>query len=191
MQIEKMAAIVEALLFSMGEALSVAKIAEILEIDQKTMRRYLEEIRLRYEAEDRGIRLTVLEDAYQLCTKTDYYEYIRRATTKVKKYELSDVLLETLSIIAYKQPITKAHIEAIRGVKTDHAVNRLIEYGLVEEKGRLDVIGKPIVFGTTEAFLRFFGLSSPEDLPKLEENILDQIKREAENELQIKLEELE
>ena len=165
MQMKQMTAIIEAVLFSLGEAVSVEKIAEVVEIDRNTLKKILEHMQEDYESEDRRIRLISLDGAYQLCTKPEYYEYIRKATGKIKSYELTDVLIETLSIIAYKQPITKTHIEAIRGVKSDHAVNKLIEFGLAEEKGRLDGPGKPIVFGTTEAFLRYFGLSSPEELP--------------------------
>ncbi|RRD93922.1 SMC-Scp complex subunit ScpB [Clostridiales bacterium COT073_COT-073] len=190
MQIEEVTAIVEALLFSMGEAIALEKLAEVVEIDKSTLKKIMEQMQEKYEQDHRGIRLISLEGAYQLCTKPEYYEYIRRMTNKAKSYELTDVLIETLSIIAYKQPITKTHIEAIRGVKSDHAVNKLIEYGLVEEKGRLDGPGKPIVFGTTEVFLRYFGLSSPEELPVLEDKILEQIQKETENELQMKLEEI-
>ncbi|MDO4765567.1 MAG: SMC-Scp complex subunit ScpB [Eubacteriales bacterium] len=191
MQIDELSAIIEALLFSMGEAVALDKLAEVLEVDKTTLKRVIEQIQQKYEEADRGIHLISLDGAYQLCTKPEYYEYIRKATNKVRTYELTDVLIETLSIIAYKQPITKTHIEAIRGVKTDHAINKLIEYGLVEEKGRLDSLGRPIVFGTTEAFLRYYGLSSPEELPVLEDKLLEQIQKEAENELQMKLEEIE
>lgn len=190
MQIEQMTAIIEAVLFSLGEAVALEKLAEVVEVDKDTLKKILNQMQEAYESVDRGIRLISLDGAYQLCTKPEYYDYIRRATNKAKSYELTDVLIETLSIIAYKQPITKTHIEAIRGVKSDHAVNKLIEYGLAEEKGRLDGPGKPIVFGTTEAFLRYFGLSSPEELPVLEDKIIEQIKQETENELQMKLEEI-
>lgn len=190
MQIDQITAIVEAVLFSLGEAVSLDKISEIVDVDKETLKKIIEQIQQKYEAQDRGIQLISLDGAYQLCTKPDYYDYIRKATTKVKSYELTDVLIETLSIIAYKQPITKSHVEAIRGVKSDHAINKLVEYGLVEEKGRLDAIGKPIIFGTTEAFLRYYGLSSPEELPVLEEGVLNQIRQETEKELQMKLEEM-
>jgi len=191
MQMEQIGAAVEALLFSMGEAVTLEKLAEVIEVDKATTQKIIARLEQKYAAPDSGIHLIALDGAYQLCTKPEYYEYIRKAANKPKSYELTDVLIETLSIIAYKQPITKTHIEAIRGVKSDHAVNKLIEYGLAEEKGRLDGPGKPIVFGTTEAFLRYFGLSSPDELPVLEDTVMNQIRRETENELQIKLEELE
>lgn len=191
MQMEQIGAAVEALLFSMGEAVTLEKLAEVIEVDKATTQKIIARLEQKYAAPGSGIHLIALDGAYQLCTKPEYYEYIRKAANKPKSYELTDVLIETLSIIAYKQPITKTHIEAIRGVKSDHAVNKLIEYGLAEEKGRLDGPGKPIVFGTTEAFLRYFGLSSPDELPVLEDTVMNQIRRETENELQIKLEELE
>ena len=191
MQMEQIGAAVEALLFSMGEAVTLEKLAEVIEVDKATTQKIIARLEQKYAAPGSGIHLIALDGAYQLCTKPEYYEYIRKAANKPKSYELTDVLIETLSIIAYKQPITKTHIEAIRGVKSDHAVNKLIEYGLAEEKGRLDGPGKPIVFGTTEAFLRYFGLSSPDELPVLEDTVMNQIRRETENELQIKLEEIE
>ena len=106
--------------------------------------------------EDRGIRIIELEDSFQLCTKKEMYEYLIRVAKQPKRYALTDVLLETLSIVAYKQPVTKLEIEKIRGVKSDHAVNKLVEYGLIEETGRLDAPGRPLLFGTTEEFLRRF-----------------------------------
>ena len=119
----------------------------------------------RYQAQERGIQILELEDAYQLCTKTELYEYLIRVAKQPRKIALSDVVMETLSIIAYKQPITKLEIEKIRGVKCDHAVNKLVEYNLVTELGRLDAPGRPLLFGTTEEFLRHFGVHSLEDLP--------------------------
>lgn len=102
-----------------------------------------------------------------------------------KKQSLTDSLLETLSIIAYKQPVTRAEIEAIRGVKSDHAVNKLLEYGLIEEAGRLSIPGKPIVFGTTEDFLRSFGIKSLEELPEINPEAEEEFKKEAEEEAQL------
>ena len=109
-----------------------------------------------------------------------------KVAAQPRKYVLTEVLLETLSIIAYKQPVTKLEIEKIRGVKSDHAVNKLIEYGLVEEVGRLNVPGRPILFGTTEEFLRSFGMSSVEDLPTAGPEQVEEFKQEAEEEAQLK-----
>ena len=141
----------------------------------------------KYEAEDRGIRVIELEDAFQMCTKKETYEYLIRVAKQPKKYVLTDVLLETLSIIAYKQPVTKLEVEKIRGVKSDHAVNKLVEYNLVCECGRLDAPGKPILFGTTEEFLRRFSVQSVEDLPSLNPEQMESFKVEAEEEVQLKL----
>ena len=114
-----------------------------------------------------------------------------KVTNVPKKHNLTDALLETLSIVAYKQPVTKADIEAIRGVKSDHAVNKLIEYGLIEEAGRLQAPGKPLVFGTTEDFLRSFGIKSLEDLPSITQETEEIFKKEAEEEAQMSFEDFE
>lgn len=182
---------VEAILFSLGNPVEAMKIAEVLEISEEEVLEILAQMEKNYEEIDRGITLTLIDKGYQLCTKKSYYSYIQRATEKIVKFELSDVQLETLSIIAYKQPVTKLHIEKIRGVKSDHAVNRLVEYGLIEEKGRLDTPGRPILFGTSKEFLRTFGLSSTNELPTIEEQDFDKIKSEVEAEWNITFEELD
>ena len=144
-------------------------------------------MRDKYEAQDRGVRIIELEDSFQMCTKTEMYEYLIRVANQPRKYVLTDVLLETLSNIAYKQPVTKLEIEKIRGVKSDHAVNKLVEYNLVCEMGRLDAPGRPILFGTTEEFLRRFSIQSVEDLPSMNPEQMESFKEEAEEEIQLKL----
>ena len=124
-----------------------------------------------------------LENSYQLSTKKEMYEYLIRIAKQPKKHVLSDVLLETLSIIAYRQPVTRAEIEKIRGVSCEHAVNKLLEYELVKEIGRLDAPGKPILFGTTEEFLRSFGVQSLEELPVVNEDQMEEFRIEAEQEI--------
>ena len=141
----------------------------------------------KYEEEDRGVRIVELENSFQMCTKPEMYEYLIRVARQPRKYVLTDVLLETLSIIAYKQPVTKLEIEKIRGVKSDHAVNKLVEYNLVCEAGRLDAPGRPLLFGTTEEFLRRFSIHSIEDLPGLNPEQMEHFKTEAEEEVQLKL----
>ena len=141
----------------------------------------------RYESEDRGVRIIELDNSFQMCTKPEAYEYLIRIAKQPKKYVLTDVLLETLSIIAYRQPVTKLEIEKIRGVKTDHAVNKLVEYELVQEVGRLDAPGRPILFGTTEEFLRHFGVTSLEELPNLNPEQVEDLKEQAEDEAQLTL----
>ncbi|KSV59210.1 segregation and condensation protein B [Acetivibrio ethanolgignens] len=171
----------------MGDAIELERIAAAVEHDEDTTRKVIRSMMDRYEEEDRGIQIIELDGAFQMCTKAAMYESIIKIAHVPKKYVLTDVLLETLSIIAYKQPITKIEIEAIRGVKTDHAVNKLVEYNLVCEVGRLDAPGRPILFGTTEDFLRHFGIQSLEDLPVMNPEKLEDFKLEAEEEIQLKL----
>ena len=176
-------AAVEAILFAAGGSVEAARLASALELDPGEMEDILRRMELRYEEEDRGIRLVELENSWQLCTKTEHYEELIRVVKQPRKYILTEVLLETLSIVAYKQPVTKLEIEKIRGVKSDHAVNKLVEYGLIEEVGRLDAPGRPILFGTTEDFLRSFGISSVEELPKASPEQIEDFKEETEEEL--------
>ena len=122
-----------------------------------------------------------------MCTRSKYYENLIRVAAAPKKQVLSDVVLETLSIIAYRQPVTKMEIEKIRGVKSDHAVNRLVEYDLVYEAGRLDAPGRPLLFGTTEEFLRNFGVQGLDELPELDPVQIEDFKAEAEEEIQLQL----
>ena len=143
----------------------------------------------KYRQADRGIQIIELEDSFQLCTKREMYEYLIKVAHIPKKHVLTDVLLETLSIIAYKQPITRLEIEKIRGVSCDHADNKLVEYGLIAEAGRLDAPGKPILFATTEEFLRYFSLESLDDLPILNQETIETFKEEAEKEVMQELNE--
>ena len=141
----------------------------------------------KYETEGRGIRLIELEDSFQMCTNPELYEYLIKIAKQPKKIVLTDVVLETLSIIAYKQPITRIELEKIRGVKCDHAVNKLIEFNLVKEVGRLDAPGRPLLFGTTEEFLRRFGVTSIDDLPEVNPVKMEDFKAEAEEEIEMTL----
>lgn len=188
MEISKLKATIEAILFTMGEAVELERIAKTIDHDEDTTRRILHSMMDDYNNEERGIRIIELEDSYQMCTKEEMYDALIKITHIPKKHVLTDVQLETLSIIAYKQPITRAMIEAIRGVKCDHAINKLIEYNLVCEAGRLDAPGKPILFGTSEEFLRSFGIASLEDLPIMNQDKIADFKLEAEAEVQLKLE---
>lgn len=183
MTVNQLEAALEALLFTMGDSVDTQSLARAIDQDVPTTRKLLEGLRIRYKEENRGIMLLELEDSWQLCTKKEYYSVLIRLASQPKKAVLTDVMLETLSIIAYKQPVTKADIEKIRGVKSDHAVNRLIEYELVTELGRLDAPGRPILFGTTEEFLRKFGVSSLDELPEINPVKLEDFKAEAEAEI--------
>lgn len=187
MELNKVKAAIEAILFSLGEAVELDRIAKTIEHDEETTKRILESMMDDYRSENRGIQIIELDGSYQLCTKEEQYDMLLKITHIPKKHVLTDVQLETLSIIAYKQPITKHSIEAIRGVKCDHVVNRLVEYNLVCEVGRLDAPGKPILFGTTEEFLRCFGVTSLDHLPTLDQDRLNDFKQEAEEEVQLKL----
>ena len=185
---ERIKGIVEAILFTMGESVALSRLAEVLEVEEaepeeeeilEALKDLLEEMKGDYAGKDRGICLIELDGAYQICTKIETYEYVKKLVSQPKKRSLTDVMLETLSIVAYKQPVTKQEIEAIRGVKSDFAVNKLLEYQLIKELGRLDTIGHPIVFGTTEEFLRCFGVSSIEELPDIDEVQKQNFKEEA------------
>ena len=187
MEINRLQAAVEAILFTMGDSVELEKIAAAIEHDEDTTRKIIHSLMDRCEEEDRGVRIIELENSFQMCTKKEMYEYLIRVAKQPKRYVLTDVLLETLSIIAYKQPVTKLEIEKIRGVKTDHAVNKLVEYGLVEEAGRMDAPGRPLLFGTTEEVLRRFSVHSLDELPVLDQEQLEHFKEEAEDEAQLKL----
>lgn len=187
-EIKKYEAVIEAILFTMGDAVEVDKIANAIGHDVDTTKKLINNLKDRYDAEERGINIIELENSYQMCTKTDMYEYLIKVASQPKRQVLTDVLLETLSIIAYKQPITRMEVEKIRGVKCDHAVNKLIEYNLVTEIGRLDAPGRPLLFGTTEEFLRKFGVKSIDDLPEINSDKIAEFESEAEKEVQLKLE---
>ena len=180
---QQLFAAIEAILFSMGDAVELPHLAQALEQSCEDTKAYLEEMMKTYESQERGIQIIELEGAYQLCTKKELYDYLVKIAHVPKPKELTDVMLETLSIIAYKQPVTKLEIEKIRGVKADHTVNRLVEYNLVCEAGRKDAPGRPILFATTEEFLRSFGIESTEELPALDDEMVEEFKQEAEQEL--------
>ncbi len=187
MEQTKAESIIEAILFTMGEAVEVSKLADVLEMDVKTVKAVIKTMEERYQEQDRGIMLTWLEDSVQLCTKSQMYEYLIKIAKTPRKMTLSETVLETLSIIAYKQPVTRAEIERIRGVSCDHAINKLLEYDLICELGRLDAPGRPLLFGTTEQFLRCFGVSGIEDLPELNPLQMEEFKQQAEAEVQLQL----
>ncbi|MCI9379001.1 MAG: SMC-Scp complex subunit ScpB [Eubacterium sp.] len=174
---------IESILFTMGDSVELDKIAAALELDIGQTKCLIEELAQEYEESGRGMRIIELEGAYQMCTAPGAYDFLIRIAKQPKKHVLTDVLLETLSIIAYKQPVTKAEIEKIRGVSCDHAVSKLVEYSLVSELGRLDAPGRPMLFGTTEDFLRSFGIHSLEELPKMNALQIEEFKREAEIEV--------
>lgn len=180
-------AAIEAILFTMGESVSLEKIALALELECGQVKEIIGQMMVRFEQEGRGIQIMELDGAYQMCTRKELYGYLVKIAKQPKKQVLTDVLLETLSIIAYKQPVTKLEIEKIRGVSSGHAVSKLIDYKLVCELGRLDAPGRPLLFGTTEEFLRSFGMHSIEDLPKPEPGQLEALRKEAEQEMEVRM----
>lgn len=186
--VKKTEAAIEAILFSVGEAIELKELAKVLELDEKTLEKILADMMDRYKEEDRGIQLIRLEKSYQLCTKNEYYDILSSLVNMPKKHSLTDSLMETLSIVAYKQPVTRQEIEAIRGVSCVHAINRLVEYNLITEVGRLDAIGRPILFGTTEDFLRCFGVTSMDELPSITPDKIESFRQEAMEEVNIKVE---
>ena len=188
MERSKAEAVIEAILFTMGDSVEISRLAEVIEEDVKTTKSILKDMAARYEEENRGIGLTQFDNSVQLCTKSDMYEYLIKIAKTPRKMTLTDTVLETLSIIAYKQPVTRSMVEQIRGVSSDYVINRLIEYNLVMEVGRLDAPGKPILFGTTEEFLRTFGVKSQDELPVIDPVKVAEFKTEAEEEAALKIE---
>lgn len=181
-------AAVEAVLFTMGDSVDLETLAGVLNLKTEDAQIVIDELAEDYESAGRGIRIIRLEDRYQLATKKELYPVLIKMVRQPQKISLTDVVMETLSIIAYKQPVTRVEIEKIRGVKCDHAINRLIEYGLIREVGRLDAPGRPIMFGTTEEFLRHFGTDSLDELPRINPVKVEDFKAEAEEEARLKLE---
>lgn len=185
MEAKKYYAIIEAILFAMGESVEVEKIADVIELDKEETKRILTQMMEEYNALERGTMIVELEGAYQICTKPEMYEYLIKIAKQPKQRVLTDVLLETLSIVAYKQPVTRAEIERIRGVSSERPISKLLEYNLICELGRLDTVGRPILFGTTEEFLRSFGVNSVDNLPVLSPVQIEEFKQEAEAEMHV------
>jgi len=187
MERERQEAVIEAVLFTMGESVSIHKLAELIEDTPSEVRKIITKMQEDLQAANRGVSIVEFENSFQMCTKVEMYDDLLKIAKSPRKYTLSDTLLETLSIIAYKQPVTKLEIEKIRGVNCDHAVNRLVEFDLVKELGRLDAPGRPLLFGTTEQFLRSFGVKSLEELPEINPVQLEEFKVQAEEEVQLTL----
>lgn len=175
MELKEAESIIEGVLFAAGDAVDIEKIADILDIDVKSTRAILTALSDKYDREKRGLQIIKLEDSYQMCTRRDYQEYISRLAEPRRSQSLSDAAMEVLAIVAYKQPVTRAVIEQIRGVSCDNLVNKLLEKNLIEEVGRLDTPGRPMLFGTTEEFLRCFGIDSILKLPEFEERSADEL----------------
>lgn len=174
MEIEKAKAIIEAILFAAGRKVSKSEIAICLEVEPEDVIPIIENMKIEYEEKNRGIEIIKIEDGYQLCSKKEYYEYIYQVLDKRSKPNLSSASLETLAIIAYNPKVTRAEIESIRGVSSDASIYKLLEYGLIEEAGRLDAPGRPNTYKVSQEFFKMFGYSSLEELPDLPRYKLDE-----------------
>ncbi|EIC94713.1 segregation and condensation protein B [Lachnoanaerobaculum saburreum F0468] len=175
-------AAIEAILFALGVSVEIRQLCAALEMNESEVIQNFESLKEKYDNDNRGIQIIKLGDCVQMCTRTEYYDKLIRVCKTPKKQVLTDAILETLSIIAYKQPITKSEIEHIRGVSSDYIVNKLVEFGLVYEAGKLDAPGRPAQFATTEEFLRRFGIESKESLPRLDSDLEAEIVHEVEEE---------
>ena len=174
MELEKIKAIIEAILFSVGRAVKIKELMYSLELSEEEIINIIENMKLEYEQQKRGIKIIKIEDSYQLCTKKEYYEYIYPIVDKRNKPNLSQAALETLAIIAYNPKVTRAEIEAIRGVNSDATIYKLLEHNLIEEAGKLDAPGRPTTYKTTDEFLKLFGYENLSMLPELPKYKLDE-----------------
>lgn len=171
---EKAQGIIEAILFAAGREVKIKELMSALEVSSDEIISTVARISEKYEKDDRGLEIIKVEDAYQLCTKKQYYEYIYPVFDKRSKPNLSNAALETLAIIAYNPCITRAEIETIRGVNSDGTIYKLLDYALIEDAGKLDAPGRPTTYKTSKEFLRMFGISSLKDLPALPRYKLDE-----------------
>ena len=192
LKMDKNKGIIEAILYAAGRDVKVSELMSALELSSDEVIGLVESMKQDYEKEDRGIQIINVDGSYQLCTKQSLYEYIYPVFDKRSKPNLSQAAMETLSIIAYNPKITRAEIEAIRGVNSDGTIYKLLDYHLIEDSGKLDAPGRPTTYSTTKEFLRMFGLESLESLPdlpryKLDENqqiVIDDIIEEKEKDME-------
>lgn len=170
MQIANIESAIEAILYAAGYPVKYAKLSEVLGLEVKDVKTMVEHMAVQYNKEDsiRGINLLMFEETCQFCTKEQYAPYIREALGIRRGGNLSASSLEVLAVVAYNQPVTRAYVDTVRGVDSSYAMNSLIDKGLIEASGRLDAPGRPMIYSTTEKFLRVFGINSLEDLPKTE-----------------------
>ena len=174
MELEKIESIIESMLFAAGRMVSIEEMELALEISKEDIEKIIEKMQEEYKDAKRGIELIKLNNGYQLCSKKENYDYIYQIIDKRNKPKLSSAALEALSIIAYNPKISRAEIEAIRGVSVDATIYKLLEYGLIEEAGKLDLPGKPMSYKTSEEFLKMFGYSSLDELPELPRYKMDE-----------------
>ena len=165
----KNAAIAECMLFVAGEPVLITEMARAMELDTDTLRQLLSEMETAYREDGRGIILLLTDETAQMASNRDYVEYVERLIQPEQKKNVSQSMLETLAVVAYRQPVTRAEIESVRGVRCEYTVAQLQKLGLIQVVGRKDVIGKPMLYGTTDDFLRKFGLHNLSELPPLPE----------------------
>ena len=169
MEIKQLQAAIEAMLFASGEPVAVDKLADALDMDKATTEKLADNLMEHFEQEERGVCILKLEDTYQMCSKPQYGEPIRKLMDIHRNIPLSPAAMEVLAIVAYNQPVTKSFVEQIRGVDCSGVLSSLMTKGLLEEKGRLELPGRPLLYGTTSNFLRCFGIASLDDLPPVPE----------------------
>ena len=169
MKMKELQSMVEAVLFAAGEPIELARLAQALELDELLLSQVLENLSAKYDEENAGICLLRLEDQYQLCSRKEYADAVRKVLEIKRNSPLSQAAFEVLAIVAYNQPVTKAFIEQIRGVDCTAVLTTLCQKQLIEERGRLDLPGRPLIYGTTPNFLRCFCISSLDELPTLPE----------------------
>ena len=174
MDLDKKKAIIEAILYSAGRPVEARELMYAIEVNYDELNEIIAEIKDNMLDNSRGLEIIRVEDSFQLCTKKEYYEYIYPVFDKRSKPNLSNAALETLSIIAYNPKITRAQIEAIRGVSSDGTIYKLLEYNLIEDAGKLDAPGRPTIYKTTDNFLKMFGMSNLEELPELPRYKIDE-----------------
>ncbi len=167
-EISKIQGAAEAILFASGEPVSLERLAEVLELDKPTAEKILNHLTDRFNAENAGVQILRLEDGWQMCTRAEYAGQVRQALDMRRNMPLSQAALEVLAVVAYNQPVTKSFVEQVRGVDCSGVLGSLTSKGLVEERGRLDLPGRPLIYGTTPDFLRCLGISSLDDLPPVE-----------------------
>ena len=174
MEIQEAKSIIEAILFCVGKEVNIKELVTVLELSEQEVINIIENMRLDYEKENRGMQIIKLNDGYQMCTKKEYYDYIYPIVDKRNKPKLSQAALETLSIIAYNPKVTRAEIESIRGVNSDGTIYKLLDHNLIEEAGKMDAPGRPTMYQTTKEFLRMFGYQNLDELPELPRYKLDE-----------------
>ena len=174
MEINKIKGVIEAILFAAGREVKMNELMSALELSSSEIIPIVESMKAEYQEQNRGLQIVNIGEAYQLCTKQEYYEYLYPIIDKRSKPNLSQAALETLAIIAYNPRVTRAEIEQIRGVNSDGTIYKLLDYNLIQETGKLDAPGKPGTYGVTSEFLRIFGIGNLEELPDLPRYKLDQ-----------------